>query len=547
MHFIRRATQRAASFGAAIASVLLLATCDLDKIVNVDTTKAISLDSTELALGFTGGTTVAGVVTVPLGGTATVVVTSATADLSQSVKRYVSATPTSIAVDSITGVMTGLAVGTAKITARVMAPELGAGVTRSQNVRVRFAGIKVVTPVVIDSIVGLGQTRTVAIQGTNSAGALVVGALTADSLRLRTAGVADTTILRLSGATLTAKKNGTSYVVAYFDGLKDSVAVRVRQVAKSISFPTTDFTARHLNFNLTVPLTVKDVADSIIPTPTLAWRTKDATKATIGAATGVLRVLSVTTDSVWAKMDTVERGQKIVVSQVAGSLTKFQGDARSDTVARPVTVVPTVTVLDSGSTPIQGATVIFRVGSGLNATVTDSTQLTDVNGRAKPTAWKLGDLATANTLTATSVAATTTFTVTGIAGSARKLGFSAQPTTAGIGGAITPAVKVAVLDSLGNLNATATNSITLTLGNNPGAATLAGTLTVAAVAGVATFSNVTLNASGSGYTLTASSGALTTAISNSFDVFGTATKIAFVTQPSNVTTGSQALRSACRR
>jgi alpha-tubulin suppressor-like RCC1 family protein len=521
---------------AILASVSVLSTCDLNKIVNVDTTKAIVLDSTDLTLTLTGSTvSFAGGLAFSLGGTATVGVNSSL-DLSQVTKEFTSGDPTVISVVKTTGVMTAVKIGSAKITVRVLAPELGDGVTRSTNVRVRFAGIRVITPLVTDSIQGLGQTRSVSIQGTNNASVLVTGALTADSLKLRTAGVADTTILRLTSTALTAKKNGTSYLVAYFDGLIDSVAVRVRQVAKTITFPTTDFTARHVNFNLSVPLTVKDVADSVITAPTLTWRTKDTTKATVGAATGVLRVKSVTTDSVWAKMDTVERGQKIVVSQIVASLTKFAGDARSDTVAKPVTVLPTVTVLDSGSTPVTGATVIFRPGTG---TVTDTLQLSDVNGRARPTAWRLGNVAgTANTLTATSGAATTTFTVTAIAGAPRKLGFTVQPSSAAVGAAIGPAIKVSVQDSVGNVVTTATNSITLTLSNNPGSGALGGTLTVAAVAGVATFSNVTVSASGSGYALLASSGTLIEVISNGFDAFSVAAKLAFVTQPSNVTTSA---------
>jgi hypothetical protein len=535
MSLIRRATQRAASIGAAIASVFLLATCDLDKILNVDTTKVGSgITAKDVSLSDT---------VVVLADTITMYLKSAI-DLTATTTHWTSSDTTKIKIDSLDGVAIGRAVGTATITGRLLAPELGAGVVKSQLVRVRYKSLGFVTPAATDSIQGLGQTRVVSIRGTNFANALGTVALTADSFKVRRAGVVDTTLLRLTGTTLTAKKNGTSYLVAYYSGLIDSVAVRVRQVAKKISFPGPDslnYTARHINFNLSVPLTVKDVADSVIPTPTLTWRTKDTTKATVVPATGVLKVKAAgITDSVWAKMDTVERGQKIVVSQVVASLTKTLGDARSDTVAKAVTVAPTVVARDSGSTIVAGATVIFRPGVGLNAAVTDTLQVTDVNGSAKPTAWKLGDVAGAtNTLVATSGAlATTTFTVTGIAGAPKKLAFTVQPTNAAVGAVIAPAVKVSISDSLGNPLTTATNSVTLAIGSNPGTATLGGTLTVAAVAGVATFSNLTLSASGSGYTLQASSGTLTSAVSNSFDEFGAATKVAFITQPSNVTTGA---------
>jgi hypothetical protein len=61
------------------------------------------------------------------------------------------------------------------------------------------------------------------------------------------------------------------------------------------------------------------------------------------------------------------------------------------------------------------------------------------------------------------------------------------------------------------------------LGNDPGDATLSGTLTKPSVHGVASFSNLTLNQRGLGYTLIASSAAVSSATSSSFDVGQTTT------------------------
>src|SRR5262249_29766745 len=63
-----------------------------------------------------------------------------------------------------------------------------------------------------------------------------------------------------------------------------------------------------------------------------------------------------------------------------------------------------------------------------------------------------------------------------------------------------------------------TDSVTVTLGANPGGAVLSGTTTVRVSAGVATFANLSLNQPGSGYTLVATSGALTGATSAAFAV-----------------------------
>ena len=85
-----------------------------------------------------------------------------------------------------------------------------------------------------------------------------------------------------------------------------------------------------------------------------------------------------------------------------------------------------------------------------------------------------------------------------------QLAFGQPPTSAGAGATISPAVTVLVEDSLGNVVAGDSSSVTLSIANNPGGGTLSGTLTVAAVNGVATFNNLSINLAGSGYTLQAS-------------------------------------------
>ncbi len=97
--------------------------------------------------------------------------------------------------------------------------------------------------------------------------------------------------------------------------------------------------------------------------------------------------------------------------------------------------------------------------------------------------------------------------------------FSVQPSTTPAGGTIAPAVKVRVLDANGRLVTSANLAVTLAIATNPGGGTLSGTLTVNAVNGVATFSVLSVSKAGVGYTLRATAGSLTEAISASFDVF----------------------------
>jgi hypothetical protein len=109
------------------------------------------------------------------------------------------------------------------------------------------------------------------------------------------------------------------------------------------------------------------------------------------------------------------------------------------------------------------------------------------------------------------------------AGAASKLVFGQQPSNTLAGGTITPAVTVLIQDQFGNATTSAAN-VTMGIATNPSAGTLGGTTTVGAVSGAATFSTLSINKAGSGYMLSASSGALTGATSNSFNID---TRIAF--------------------
>jgi len=112
---------------------------------------------------------------------------------------------------------------------------------------------------------------------------------------------------------------------------------------------------------------------------------------------------------------------------------------------------------------------------------------------------------------------------------AAKLSFAVPPSTTDTTLPITPAVQVAIQDAFANTVTSATDPVTVSLGSNPGGATLTGTLTAAAVNGVASFANLKLDRIGNGYTLTATSGALPVATSLPFNMIK-AQLIAFVSE-----------------
>ena len=119
---------------------------------------------------------------------------------------------------------------------------------------------------------------------------------------------------------------------------------------------------------------------------------------------------------------------------------------------------------------------------------------------------------------------------------ATQLIITSQPNDALAGDNIAPAITVEIRSAANSLVPTATNAVTLSFGTDAsaGSATLGGTLTVNAVGGVATFSDINIDKAFTGYTLTASSGVLTSATSDLFDISpNTGTNLAFITEPTN--------------
>jgi alpha-tubulin suppressor-like RCC1 family protein len=99
-----------------------------------------------------------------------------------------------------------------------------------------------------------------------------------------------------------------------------------------------------------------------------------------------------------------------------------------------------------------------------------------------------------------------------------QLAFVVQPGQTLRDSVIAPSITVEVRDASGSRIPGATNTVTVSLGANPGGATLVGTASVAAVDGIATFANLHLSERGRGYTLVASGGSLGSDTSPAFSI-----------------------------
>jgi hypothetical protein len=184
-----------------------------------------------------------------------------------------------------------------------------------------------------------------------------------------------------------------------------------------------------------------------------------------------------------------------------------------------------VVAQDAGGNPVTAfsgnVTVAITAGTGTSgATLSGTTTLATVNGQATFTNLSIDKVGTGYILT---------FSTPGLAskssrsfninpGAATKLAFTVQPTNTLAGATITPAVQVSAQDGFGNLVPAFAGSVTVAVGANPGAGTLAGTTTVALTSGVASFSTLSINKAGTGYTLTAGTSGLTAATSVAFNI-----------------------------
>jgi hypothetical protein len=223
---------------------------------------------------------------------------------------------------------------------------------------------------------------------------------------------------------------------------------------------------------------------------------------------------------------TSNNNQNLTV-QAVGTATQlaFTTQPGGGTGGTPWTIQPVVTIRDANGYTVTTATNAVTLAIGTNPssgtlTCTNNT-VNAVNGVATFAGCRIDRSGTAYTLTASAGGLTgdtsSTFNIT--IGTAAQLSFTTQPADDYAGSVWAAQPVVAVQDAGGNTVTTATNSVTLAIGTNPGAGTLTCTTNpLTAAAGVAAFSGCQINNAGNGYTLTASAAGLTLTTSVPFNV-----------------------------
>ena len=181
-------------------------------------------------------------------------------------------------------------------------------------------------------------------------------------------------------------------------------------------------------------------------------------------------------------------------------------DGLSGSVIRPQIEVQ---ILDAVGGVVVTATNAVRVEISTNAGGSTLSGTTTVNASAGTASFdnlSLDRVGAGYTLIATSgslaSATSSQFDIT------HQLVVTVQPASVELNATITPTVRVEIQDGAGNLVPSATDPVTLSLGDNPAGGTLLGTTSVNAVAGAAEFPDLSIDKVGDGYTLVAAGGAL---------------------------------------
>lgn len=216
------------------------------------------------------------------------------------------------------------------------------------------------------------------------------------------------------------------------------------------------------------------------------------------------------------------------------------------TVTAGVALAPAVTVVvqDSVGNTVPGAGTFVSLALGTNptgASLSGTTGVGAVDGVATFANLRVRRAGSGYTLLTTSgLTEDTSVPFDVVPGPESRLAFTVQPTNALPRAVIAPPVVVEVRDSADNVvtGFTAAVSMAITTGTGTDGAVLFGTVPRNAVAGVATFDNLEVDLEGTGYTLTATAGALS-GVSAPFSILSAAAnRLVFTVQPGAVDAGA---------
>ncbi|HXV91050.1 MAG TPA: Ig-like domain-containing protein, partial [Gemmatimonadales bacterium] len=266
----------------------------------------------------------------------------------------------------------------------------------------------------------------------------------------------------------------------------------------------------------------RDANGGDLPGRPVTWSSGNTAVATVNG-NGVVTGASLGTAQITATSE--GRSGQATVTVVPGSATQLVFTTPPGTVTAGAAFAPAVQVaardaLGNTATGFTGpVTLAFAANPG-GATLGGTTTVAAAAGVATFTGVSLDKSGVGYTLQASAggVPAVTSPSFSVTPATATHLVFSVQPGTTVAGATIAPALQVTARDAFGNTATGFTAAVTIAIGTNPSGGTLSGTATVDAVSGVAIFGALSIDASGTGYTLTAAATGLGGATSAPFSI-----------------------------
>ena len=278
--------------------------------------------------------------------------------------------------------------------------------------------------------------------------------------------------------------------------------------------------------------TLRDELGNALTGRAVNWTSSDPLIASVNAATGLVTGNKPGNITLTATSEGRSSTAQVTVNVGAPARLAFVQQPSAVQVGSTMSPAVTVEIQDAAGNRVTTANSQVTLATSPSVTL-DGNTATAVNGLATFSNLTVGTPGT-YTLVASSpgLANGTSSGFTVSPRPATRVAFVQQPTIDTAGKAITPAITVELQDVNGARVTTSGVPITIAIGTNPGASTLGGTVTQNTVNGVATFSNLTINKTGTGYTLTASSPGLTSATSSAFNILpGAPASLRLVTQP----------------
>ena len=183
------------------------------------------------------------------------------------------------------------------------------------------------------------------------------------------------------------------------------------------------------------------------------------------------------------------------VAPVASRIAYNDGDGQTSRVSSPVSITPSVKVVDTAGIGVPGVSVSFAVTAG-GGTVTGGETVTNVNGFAAPTSWTLGPNPGVNTLTATAgtlQGSPVTFNATGVANPPVAMQiFAGNQQTVTAGSQVPTPPQVLVTDAGGH----GVPGVNVVFSIRSGSGTISGANTFTNGSGVATLGSWTVGVGG---------------------------------------------------